>query len=177
MLTPIDSQRNHLLPWNSTNWETFFEIQTMHGIVDMVFVVPDTNVLQRRTDASLPPVTDSAQVATLLGLSALGAIHGQVISGASATSLASFVSVSSSHLRRRILPGLASSGWIKKLDDGTWVILCGYEIPLRRIIAVEVKRSEWRRALSQAVPHTDFADAAFVALDAKRIPSLNKLEP
>ena len=40
MLMPIIAQRMHLLPQNVTDWETFFEIQTMHGVVDMLFVVP-----------------------------------------------------------------------------------------------------------------------------------------
>lgn len=177
MLMPIIAQRMHLLPQNVTDWETFFEIQTMHGVVDMLFVVPNTDALAKREAVGLPAVTDSAQVATLLGLTALGAIHGQACSGASAASLASFVPVSSNHLKRRVLPELVSSGWITKLDGDTWVASYEYETPLKQIIAVEVKRSEWRRALSQAIPHTDFADAAFVALDAGRLPSVTKLKP
>jgi hypothetical protein len=177
MLIPIATHRKRLLPKSMADWEIFFEIQTLHGIVDILFVIPETETIAQRESSGISAVTDTAQVATLMGLTALRAIRGQAATGATASSLKSFVPVSPAHLKRRILPGLAASGWVEKLGDETWVVRCEYKIPLRKIIAIEVKRGEWRRALNQAAPHTHFADAAFVALDAVRVPSLDRLEP
>lgn len=176
MLIPIDAQRKRLLPQNSMGWETFFEVQTMHGVVDMLFVVPDIDAVAARETVGVPAVTDSAQVATLLGLTALRAIKGHASRGASIHALATLVPVSIAHLRRYVLPALVASGWATQANDGAWLTMHAYEIPFKRIIAVEVKRSEWRRALAQTIPHTEFADTVYVALDAAKIPALPRIE-
>jgi hypothetical protein len=175
MLAPLAAKRPCLTPRKVTGWETFFEVQTMHGVVDILFVVPSARALARRVAAELPAVTDPAQVASLLALTEVGAVTDSRHTGSRVEEFASWVPVSRGHLQRHVLPALTETGWVVAGGDGTWPIRRRYEIPLERIVAVEVKRGEWRRALSQATPHTDFADATFVALDAARTPSLARV--
>jgi hypothetical protein len=176
MLAPLAAERAQMTPRNIRGWETYFEVQTLRGVVDILFVVPDANVLATREAFAVPPVTDSAQASTLLALTALSSTSPEALSGASLDILASLAPVGREHLRRRVLPLLTESGWVTRCNDGTWTIRTGYRIPLKRIVAVEVKRESWRRGLTQAVSHTEFADTTFVALDAAHLPPVSKVQ-
>jgi hypothetical protein len=183
MLVPLAVRREQFAQ-GERGWETFFEVQTTHGVVDILFVAPDLTVLNLRAQSGLPPVEDVAGVATLLALTAGGHVRRSDLSradephlAASSRDLVSRVPVTHSHLRRHVLPQLVEAGWATLTGHDRWLATMRYAIPMRRIVAVEVKRAEWRRALTQAAPHTAFADSTFVALDAARLPDLQVVAP
>jgi hypothetical protein len=183
MLVPLAVCRAQLAE-GEREWETFFEVQTTHGVVDILYVAPDLNVLNDRAQNGVRPVEEVAGVATLLALTAEGHVRYRDLSqaderylGASSRDLASRVPVTHSHLRRHVLPQLVEAGWATREGRDRWLATMSYAIPMRRIVAVEVKRGEWRRALTQAAPHTAFADSTFVALDAARLPDLQVAAP
>ena len=145
--------------------EPFFEVQTTRGVVDLLFADVDHEVLEERRCERAGTLVESAPVAVVRAL-ALASPEPLPTS-----EIANLVPFTATHLRRSILPWLESVGWIARVDNGEWLLRHSYRMPVRRLIAVEVKRAEWRSALQQAAPHTQFADATYVALDATRTPA------
>lgn len=152
----------------------YFEVQTMRGVVDLLMAEVDESALVSRERWSLPPVVDAPAVAVLLALSRAEAVVDAAGSRAlRVTELAPEVGMSESHLRRSVMPALADSGWLERSGD-EWRARLRYQQPMRRIVAVEVKRDKWQKALAQAVHHTSFADATYVALDGARSPHVER---
>ena len=171
MLEPLLSGANNL----SLRGEPFFEVQTLKGVVDLLFVRFDARVRAIRRELGLSPVTEIAQVSALLSLTRLGAILGQS-TGATTTQLEEHTRISSGHLRSRVLPQLVSAGWVDKVGV-KWLVRTPYEAPTFGLSAVELKREDWRGALHQALSHTEFADSSYVALDGARFRNLDRLVP
>ncbi|MGW4909978.1 hypothetical protein [Streptomyces sp. NPDC004270] len=88
----------------------------------------------------------------------------------STTEIASKTLTSASHLSQQLLPKLIEYGWVERLGRGQWQAKHLYQCPATSIYAIEVKRSDWQRALSQAASHTNFANKTFLAMDAERLP-------
>jgi hypothetical protein len=176
MLAPLVGHAQRVLGFGFSLRE-YFEVQTTHGVVDLLFVEADESVLAVRSALNLPPIVDATSVATLMALTQLGAWEGADHAGAVMSELFPRVPVSGRHLHGRILPALADAGWALPTSSGGWLARKPYRLPVSRIVAVEAKRSEWRRALAQAARHTDFADATYVALDAANVTGLDRLGP
>ena len=166
MLPPLVRARRLVLG-GRVDGDVYFEVQTLRGVADLLVVVPNVDVLAQRWSLGLRPVVDGARVSVLKALTRLGALEGSVVGGVSATAISEHVGISGGHVRGVIMPGLADDGWVVQTAN-TWRAVVPYEQPMRRIVAVEVKRDKWRQALSQASHHTSFADATYVALDAAR---------
>lgn len=154
--------------------EPFFEVQTMRGIADLVFANIDNDVISRRLEAQLSPVTEIAEVATLLTLGPR--VPGGVAESFQTKEISERTNLSANHLRSAILPRLTEKGWISPKGRG-WMLTAEFKPPVRSMTAVEVKRYEWRRALSQAVSYSEFSDAAYVAMDHSRIKNNRLLQP
>ncbi len=175
MLAPLLSWSPELrLPAGA---EPYFEVQTSQGVVDLLLVVLDEAVVAARRATGLPALAEPAALAAVSALTTLAAVEDGEAPGATARDLAPHVPVGVDHLRRRVLPGLSEMGWVSQGEAGRWRARLRYLAPLRQVMAVEVKRGEWRRALGQAVAHTAFADSTYVALDAARTPPLATLAP
>jgi len=56
-------------------------------------------------------------------------------------------------------------------DKGTWTKVRDPSPVAEKIIAIEAKLSDWRRALYQASRYTDYATQSWVVLDSKAFPS------
>ncbi|RYH65393.1 MAG: BadM/Rrf2 family transcriptional regulator [Alcaligenaceae bacterium] len=145
--------------------EPFFEVQTLRGVVDLLFARINKQVIRTRSKHQLPALIELPAVAVMLALTELGAIEGTG-GPAHASDIAPRSSVSVGHLRRTVLPKLVESGWVRAEGKG-WVACQAYQVPVSAMTAVEIKRGDWRRALSQAIAHRDFADT-YVALDRGR---------
>jgi hypothetical protein len=153
--------------------DPFFEVQAMRGVVDLLFVEVDEQVVAARRTDQLPALTEVSAVSTLLALTQLGALAGRD-EAVEARDIAPKTSLSPGHLRRHVLPRLAETGWISRQGTG-WVARRHYQPPARGMVAVEVKRSDWRRALTQAVAYAEFANASYVALDRSRVKDIRPL--
>ncbi len=170
MLAPIVSGRRSFDRTRSL--EHFFEVQTTRGVVDVLFADVAHGVMDERRRFGLVTLTELAPVAVLRAMTAISSRPRPFPAG----EIAELVPFSVSHVRRAILPGLESCGWIAQAEGGKWVLNHPYRIPVRKLIAVEVKRSKWRVAVRQAISHTEFADATYVALDAARMPTADSWE-
>ncbi|ABK05864.1 transcriptional regulator, BadM/Rrf2 family (plasmid) [Arthrobacter sp. FB24] len=154
--------------------EPFFEVQTLHGIADVVFADVDQEVMSARTRLGLSAVTEISEVATLMAFqSGKDQEAPQFLQTAS---LAARTGISPGHLRSKILPRLVERGWILSRGGG-WALSASFIPPVRSMTAVEIKRTDWRRALSQANSYTDFSDAAYVAMDCARVRDTAAMSP
>lgn len=148
----------------------FFEVQTLKGIVDVLFARIDVVVLDARQRAGVPAVTDPASLAALLALRHTS--HARV----AFDEVAAQVSTSRDHLRRRVLPRLREMGWVSR-TGADWSLEHPYSAPVTTMTAIELKRSDWRRALWQAASYLDFAQASYVALDHSRTSDVQDMYP
>lgn len=82
--------------------EPFFEVQTHHGIADVVFAALDREVMADRARAGLTAITEISEVATLLALRS--GKSGDVPQLLQTVSLAALTGISAGHLRSRVLP-------------------------------------------------------------------------
>lgn len=172
MLLPLlDSVAEGLL---ALTGEPFFEVQTLHGIADVVFADVDQQVMSRRTRAGLTAVTEVSEVATLMAFQP--GRGGEGTEFLQTASLAALTGISAGHLRSRVLPRLVESGWLSS-EAGGWSLSAEFVPPVRSMTAVEMKRTGWKRALSQANAYTDFSDAAYVAMDYSRVRDTAAMRP
>ncbi|MEV5299644.1 hypothetical protein [Amycolatopsis methanolica] len=172
MLIPLVTQPHRFAGRNArTRLTPFYEVQTLRGVVDLLLVELDHSVLSYREKWQLDPVVNLPEVAVLRTFSQELSTGGQAV--LTSRALSDTAVVGTSHLRRRVLPTLESAGWIAKEGRDSWRLVHDFHNPVRRIIAVEAKRSDWRHALTQAASHREFADATYVALDAAKLPRVD----
>jgi hypothetical protein len=168
MLAVIDAKRATLI--RKPEIEAYFEVQTTRGVVDVVLAEFDEQAFQDRKGRGLIP---------LIGLTEASVVHALAMRRITLTNshvLANHVGVSAAHLRRAVLPNLRNAGWLRQAGTDEWSLAFPYVSPLKRIIAIEVKRTDWRRALVQAASHVEFADVTYVALDGARGPDTSVFE-
>ncbi|MDX2393425.1 Rrf2 family transcriptional regulator [Streptomyces sp. DK15] len=177
MLEPIISGREAFIS-QRTAWESFFEIQTPQGVADIIFAVFSARRLRDRESWQVQPIQEKATLDAMLALSEAlvidrneGAAHRPLTT--SEISEKSFISPS--HLRQKVLPHLVDAGWIERSAKAQWIAKHSYECPTTSMYAIEVKRSEWQRALMQAAPHTRFANKTYLAMDSGRLPKSTQI--
>jgi hypothetical protein len=170
MLDPVLAGCTRLLSGTAA---PFFEVQTLKGVVDLLFAYLDETVIMERREKVLPALPEVSAVITLLALSQRdGDAEPNPQMRVQEIGVATGISID--HLRRRVLPSLKDSGWIT-CQGRSWQASHPYKIPVRSMTAVEIKRGEWRRALSQAVAHAGFADTTYVALDRASVGDIDVL--
>lgn len=136
--------------------EIFTEVPAVHGRPDVVGVRFDTNVLHVRVLAGVVPLSGDAEVRTVHALGSAGAEIGEI---------AARIGMSRDYVRRAVVPLLSDLGWIVR-DAERIVRRPEAQWAGRRIVTVEAKLKDWRRALAQARRQKHSADAAYIALDA-----------
>lgn len=73
---------------------------------------------------------------------------------------------------RSVLKSCADCGFcVYRSDQGTWIKQRDPSPMAERIIAIEAKLSDWRRALYQASRYLDYANQSWVVLDSKAFAS------
>lgn len=155
MLPAVLGHRKSLVA--GAGWHPFFEVAgPLGGIVDLLWVRFSRAVLSSRTEAQ-----------TALDLTSIRALEA-LTAGVPGDSLATYTGVSSGHLSQNVLPKLLEAGWVAR-DARSWVCLRPYRSPATAVVAVELKRDDWRTALKQAARHRAAADESWVVLDARRV--------
>lgn len=137
------------------------EVPTASGVPDVVFVEWDQQAVDERARWDLSPVLDMTKLRALYRLND---------GAATAEDLAAATHVSSAHVRRNVVPHLRELGWLEGSLTTGYSLMPGlsYQTPVRALVTVEAKLSDWRRAFTQAVGHVQSADRSFIALDARR---------
>jgi len=136
--------------------EVFTEVPAVHGRPDVVGVRFDAAALHVRMLAGVVPLSGDAEVR---------AVHTLGRGGAEIGEIAARISMSRDYVRRAVVPLLSDLGWIVR-DADRVVRRPEAQWAGRRIVTVEAKLRDWRRALAQARRQKHSADAAYIALDA-----------
>jgi len=159
MLVPVTAGARLFLSRHrrQREFKVFYELPVGHGVADVVIVQFDDGVLQQRLAVGVGPVEDHLAVRVLTFLHAAPLTLGE---------LALAVRASTEHLRRAILPRLSEDGWVVRGRSGIWGLEVPYAPVARTIVALELKRRDWRLALGQARRYARFANQTYAVVDA-----------
>jgi hypothetical protein len=144
--------------------DTFYDVETLAGVPDVVAVRWDHEALADRRARGLGPLTEVAHIRVLLALTD---------ADLDTAALAVRSRISPGHLRRVVLPRLSDLGWVDRADDRFRTSVVLRELSAS-VTTVEAKLADWRRALMQARRHLVSADRCYLALDAAY---LHRVEP
>lgn len=155
MLQPLSDAAGQLL----RNPTVLFEVPCSAGIPDIVLLALDRAAMGER--AGTTPLWDPVDVRLMVSVSNVRNALGRAWT---ADELAEHAGVSSSYLRRSILPRLTTGGHLHE-HGGRLSLNYRHRSLAKRVVTVEAKLRDWRGAVGQASRHTAVADAAWVALD------------
>jgi len=144
------------------------EVPTAAGVPDVMFLEWDEDAIGQREALGLAPVTDLTRLRVLEILE-----RGRI----PVPDLSRAVGVSAAHLGRTVLPALEALGWVERWSDRSVSLpdALTYQAPVRSMVTVEAKLSDWRRAFKQASLHAQTADRAYIALDARRATAASRI--
>jgi hypothetical protein len=165
MLAPLMTGLQVVLPTGPNT--PFFEVQSMQGVADVVLASMQETEIARRRELRLPALTSLTHLSVVRELSRMS------VSGfhdtTSTAQISSATTTTEGHLRANVLPQLVREGWLLAVGNG-WRLACEYVSPVNSMVAVELKRGNWRNALMQATSYTEFADSSYVALPEDHLP-------
>lgn len=159
MTDPVAGLVSRLTPGQVRPAHVLREVPAGHGVVDLLAVDFDDEVLSRRLRAGLGPIELPLRVQVLAQLRSDRFL--------SLDRLARKVGSNPAALTRSTLRPLAELGAIelephRARATGVWIPV------VKRLTAVELKLSKWRGALRQADNAAWAADRSWVVLDARR---------
>ena len=142
--------------WRFRRWPDFIarEIVGPLAVADLVAVQFDHSALKARKRAGIGPTGDYA---------ALAAIHACRRAKRRTADLASILGMSGS-ATRRALRIAHDVGAIAQTDDGLHRTCDAWKPAGRRLVALELKKSDWRRATEQVWAYQAWAHAAWLVL-------------
>lgn len=170
MLAPLRDQRRSVLAAagldeaevDGSRWTTLFEVPTSSGVPDVLHVAFHTGRVADRQRRGATPITDWYEFRTFLALQSLMARTPD--SGITVRSLADRLRMTPDGVKRGALARLATAGHVER-DGGevrpTWT----YQVPAGGVVAIEAKRTDWRRAAAQTTRYTEFASRSYMALE------------
>lgn len=158
MLGPVVTNARILAPWLDRPSALVAEVPAAVGIVDLLGIRFNRRVLNQRIEGDVRPVLSPLRVRVLYAL---------LTGPAPIDELAASVGSNGEALMRSTLRPLHAAELIELEDGiaratGLWRPVAG------RVVAVELKLSKWRDALSQADNSGHSADERWVVLDAAR---------
>ena len=164
MLSPLQEYATVVVPGDvdssdDVDWRVLFEVPTVNGVVDVLYAAFDEQAVNYRRQAGLAPIIQWHELLVFAALQ-LSARRPIILAD-----LALRVGMTPTGLRRGALSRLAASGHIELVDGDSVISKWSYRLPTRALIAVEAKRLDWRRAVSQARRYTSFADRTFIAIE------------
>ncbi len=140
------------------------EVVGPHGIADLVAVQFDAQALCARSEAGLSPVPD---------LTALRAIEACRRTSRSAPDLAATLGLTISGVRRAVKVA-HDAGALDMTGGNRYRTNSAWSRCVRRLVAVELKRSDWQRAANQLWAYRQWASATWLVLGQR--PPLKALE-
>lgn len=157
-MVPVLAARSDVLLHrrSSSAFSALYEVPTATGVPDLVLARFDDQVIASREDAGLPPVLDATECAVLR------AIAGQRLTS---DEVSAALAMTVKHIARSVLPSLAARGYVSSVR-GSWLCHRSLRPATSGLVAIEAKRTDWRRASHQARRYLNFANEAYIALDA-----------
>jgi hypothetical protein len=150
-------QSEWIAPHPAQTW-VILEEQRMHSrIADLVIVRLDVEVLRARQDG------DWLRPLRLTELRVIAGLRGDRTTSPAAVARKAGLEPANA---LRVLQSLAADGFIVRQGKGYRRLAPGSALT-QRVVSFEMKRSEPRRALSQARAHRPWADETYVAFDAR----------
>jgi hypothetical protein len=145
---------------SNSSVEVFSEVPAVHGIPDLAGIRFDFERIAKRSALGIRPLTTDAEVRAVLAIG----------DGTLTTrEVADRTRMSSDYVRRAVAPLLIEQGWMEWTEDGRLRRRAGAHWVGKRVVTVEAKLRDWRRALTQARRQQLSADAAYIALDASTV--------
>lgn len=136
------------LPGAHRDFTVFEEVAGPFGIPDFLVVIGSKSLLRRRTALSVPPLLNEVDAGIVAVASARR--------GYSTDALAERVGWGAETIDRR-LPGLLRSGALEDVGRGRYLRPAAL-VPVGRLIAIETKVRDFRRALRQARTYALWCD-------------------
>jgi len=159
MVDPVELLVSRLMPGRARPAHVLREMPAGQGVVDLLAVDFDDEVLSRRVRGGLGPIELPLRIEVLS--------HLRQDRFLSLERLARRVSSNPRALRRSTLGPLAETGAIEL--QATRARATGAWIPVaKRLTAIELKLSKWRHAARQADNAARAVNASWVVLDARR---------
>ncbi|MGC5225313.1 hypothetical protein ACPW96_22335 [Micromonospora sp. DT81.3] len=140
--------------------EVFSEVPAVHGIPDLAGIRFDFERIAARAALGIRPLTTDSEVRAVLAI-------GDGV--ATTREISERTRMSADYMRRAVAPLLIEQGWLEWTEDSRLRRRAGAQWVGKRVVTVEAKLHDWRRALTQARRQQLSADAAYIALDARAI--------
>lgn len=136
--------------------EVFSEVPAVHGVPDLVGIRFDAARLHLREQGGVRPLSTDAEVRVVMAVGERRTIR----------ELGDRAGLSNDYVRRNMIPLLNELGWIE--SDGAGAIRRRPEAQwvAGRVVTIEAKLRDWRKALAQARRQRLSGDAAYIAMDA-----------
>ncbi|MFI9815373.1 hypothetical protein [Saccharothrix variisporea] len=166
MLAPLRDARDEVIAEftrtkHDIAWATLFELSVVpYGIADVVHVAVDQEVVEERRALGASPITDHHELTLFMILQ-----HSRH-DGYRAREIAVRAGMSVEGLRRGPLARLTAAGHVERLSGHIYRPTWRYRTAICALVAIEVKRTDWRRAAQQALRYTTFADRTYLALES-----------
>jgi hypothetical protein len=152
--------------WRGRNDPDFIarEIVAPHGIADLVAIQFDRAALEGRAEAGIRPTNDLAALRVILACRRVPR---------SVSDLVDILCLSPSTVRRAIRIG-CDTGALTDSGGRQFKTKLAWDNLARRIVAVELKRTDWQRAIRQLWAYQEWASATWLVLGQR--PPITALE-
>lgn len=139
------------------------EVSSGFGIADVVLFSLDEQIALRRRNSQVPTIKSYEILETF---SVINEIDEEEIN---ITHLYKSLPYSEKVFKDKILHFLTSTGVAENIDNTSLRFNYKYESPLKEVVAIEAKVSNWQRGLYQAYRYRQYADYSYLALHSKYI--------
>lgn len=161
MIPVIKEYKNEIFP--SKNPEIAEEVNSGFGIADVVLFNLDNDVIKKRQHTHVP------QIKSYEILETFSVVNELDVPEINITHLYESLPYSEKVFKDKILNFLTSTGIADNIDNTCLRFNYKYESPLKEIVAIEAKVSNWQRGLYQAYRYRQYADLSYLALHSQYI--------
>lgn len=165
MNAPVLAAAVALLAKPSESWVVLEEHQVEGRIPDLVIGRLDVPALRARLRGGWRKPLNLTELKVLRSL--------RPDRPATSAHMARRLRLSDEHVRS-VLLGLARDRFARRTPEGGFYRTAALAPVMNYVVTIELKRSEWRRAIIQARAHQSFADEAYVAFDAAYTPRFRR---
>jgi hypothetical protein len=137
--------------------ETFTEVPARLGVPDVSAIRYDWDVVASRAEGGVRPLATEPTVRASLLLRRRSLDVGQ---------LAEAMRMSKSHVQRVVVEDMRELGWLQENAGTKLRLKKGAQHAGQRVVTVEAKLRDWKKALGQARRQRSSADHTYIALDS-----------
>ncbi len=142
----------------------YTELPAALGVPDVTAIRYDWSSIRRRESEGISPLETPAQIQVALTLQR---------TSLTINALAEKTALTPAHLRRTVIPQLLTHGWVKPTGVKSFSLAPSATFAHKRIVTVEAKLRDWRKAVGQARRQGHSSQAAYIALTERVAMNLN----